>query len=90
MTYRSVFGRCVCFFYTERDLAISQSCHLEHHLPHSRPQIDEFVVTTDGMEFVKNLANQLKTRFAVHLKKQAKKIVKMQGHTNYFSNLPLE
>ena len=68
MTYRSVFGRCVCLFYTERDLTISQSCHLEHNLSHSRPQINKFVLTTYGMEFVKDLANQLKTRFSVHLK----------------------
>ena len=75
MTYRSVFGRCVCFLYTERDLTISQSCHLEHNLSYSRPQINKFVLTADGMEFVKDLANQLKTRFAVHLQKASNHII---------------
>lgn len=78
-SYLGIFGRSVCFFNAKRNFALGQSGHLEHHLSHSRTQIDKFIFGADWMQLIKDLTNKFEAGFAVNFRRKSFVMIEQIG-----------
>ena len=74
-----VAGRRGGLLDSEADAAVGECGHLQHDLSHPRAQVDELVLSGDGLDVVEDLADELERRLPVDLGREGLVVVELVG-----------